>query len=104
MTDFTGRWFTSFGPMDLIQEGATVQGTYGAAGSIHGSVAGAKLTFQYAEPAESGEGWFVMRRQGKFSGEYVPEGGIHARSWDGVRGFDGIWDSSFGRMRIIQDE
>ena len=27
---FAGRWFTSFGPMLLREDGARVQGTYGA--------------------------------------------------------------------------
>jgi hypothetical protein len=104
MIHFTGRWFTTFGPMELEQNGDTVRGTYGLAGSIHGTVAGDSLTFEYSEPGETGDGWFALRRHGKFVGDYRPEGALQGRTWEGLRDFDGIWDSSFGRLRIIQSE
>src|SRR5262252_3913641 len=104
MNNFTGRWFTSFGVMELTQHGKAVRGTYGSVGSLHGSVDGDRLTFQYSEPGETGRGWFALRRHGKFVGEYVPDGALEGRSWDGLRDFDGIWDSSFGRLRLIQNE
>jgi hypothetical protein len=103
MTNFTGRWFTTFGPMDLTQEGSAVQGTYGRQGTLTGTVEGNKLIFRYAEPVEFGQGWFELRRHGKFTGEYLPEGSAQGHTWDGVRDFDGIWDSSFGRLRIVQE-
>jgi hypothetical protein len=103
MSNFTGRWFTTFGNMELAQEGPLVHGTYGRAGSLQGTVEGAKLTFQYAEPGETGQGWFALRRHGKFTGEYVPDGAFEGHTWEGLRDFDGIWDSSFGRLRMIQD-
>ena len=32
MGNFTGRWFTNFGAMELTQQGDGVRGTYGNAG------------------------------------------------------------------------
>ncbi len=104
MNDFAGRWFTTFGAMELTQEGQNVQGTYGRSGSIQGTVEGSQLMFQYTEPGETGDGVFTFLRHGKFAGEYTPDGGFQSRPWEGLRGFDGIWDSSFGRLRIIQNE
>jgi hypothetical protein len=104
MSDFTGRWFTTFGTMELKQEANDVRGTYGSAGSLEGSVTGDRLTFHYAEPAETGEGWFVLSRHGKFAGEYLPHGAFQGHTWEGQRDFDGIWESSFGRLRLIQNE
>jgi hypothetical protein len=103
MSPFAGHWFTTYGTMELTVEGNRVHGTYGRAGTLEGKLAGDKLTFDYTEPAESGHGWFVFKRHGKFAGEYTPAGG-HSHAWEGMREFDGIWDSSFGRLRLIQDE
>lgn len=106
MTDFSGRWFTTFGLMILRQEGRDVSGTYGADGSgcvIRGTVDGDKLTFEYEEPAERGTGWFVLARHGRFAGEYLAQGAPGARPWKGEREFDGLWESSFGRMRLVQE-
>src|SRR5438105_957195 len=104
MSDFNGRWFTTFGAMTLTQTGAQVDGSYGKAGALHGTVAGDRLTFDYAEPGEAGTGWFSLTRHGKFTGEYLPEGAYEGRPWEGRRDFDGIWDSSFGRLRIVHEE
>src|SRR4051812_23769566 len=104
MSNFTGRWFTTFGAMELTQQGNAVGGAYGNAGSLHGSVDGERLTFRYSEPGETGQGWFALRRHGKFAGEYVPDGAIQGHTWEGLRDFDGIWESSFGRLRLIQNE
>jgi hypothetical protein len=104
MTDYTGRWFTTFGAMELKQEGQNINGTYGRAGSLRGTVADGTLTFHYAEPGEAGQGTFSLLRHGKFAGKYMPDGAFQSQSWEGLRGFDGIWDSSFGRLRIIQNE
>ena len=104
MINYTGRWFTTFGAMDLTQNGRAVEGTYGRAGTIEGTVTGDRLDFQYAEPGETGQGTFTLLRHGKFAGRYAPDGGYQDFVWEGLRGFDGIWDSSFGRLRVIQDE
>lgn len=104
MTNFAGRWFTTFGLMELTQEGVHVQGTYGQVGSLHGTVEGDRLNFNYSEPSESGQGWFELVRHGKFAGEYTADGAALPRAWEGLRGFDGIWESSFGRLRFIQED
>ncbi len=103
-SNFTGRWFSTFGAMELTQKGKKVKGTYGRSGTISGTVADGKLSFQYEETGEAGEGWFVLRRHGKFTGEYIPNGAYEGYTWEGMRDFEGIWDSSFGRLRIVQEE
>ena len=58
--EFTGRWFTSFGPMILQQDGHQVRGTYGANGTenvLEGSITDAALAFRYQEAVEKGTGW-----------------------------------------------
>lgn len=107
MPDFTGRWFTTFGPMTLTQDGAQVTGEYGPPGigaKLSGTVEGIVFSFEYEEPAERGQGVFELARPGKFAGRYLAEGAAQWRPWDGQRGFDGIWESSFGRLRLIQEE
>jgi hypothetical protein len=107
MVDFSGKWLTSFGPMELSQDGLRVSGHYMSRGqrcSIGGAVVGSRFRFRYEEPGESGIGWFELPRYGKFAGEYTPDGGNRAGHWTGQREFDGIWDSSFGRLRLIQEE
>jgi hypothetical protein len=106
MSDFSGKWHTTFGPMDLAQEGPRVTGVYGpgAECSIEGAVADRRLTFQYQEPAVSGEGWFdLTRTDNAFFGQWRPEGAESWGEWIGERwGFDGLWDTSFGLMRLSQ--
>jgi hypothetical protein len=105
--DFSGRWATSFGTMTLHQDGARVSGTYGREGTentIDGTVADGGLMFAYKEGHEQGNGWFRLKRPGHFAGEYLAEGRARALPWQGWRGFDGLWDTSIGRFRFIQDE
>jgi len=104
MSDFAGPWFSTFGPMELTQEGNAVHGVYGRGNTLQGVLDGDKLRFRYAEPGQTGEGWFTLLRQGKFAGEYLADGAEHQRTWEGQRGFDGVWDSSFGRLRILHEE
>jgi hypothetical protein len=104
--DFSGRWTTSFGIMTLRQEGSRIAGTYGREGTecrIDGTVADGLLTFKYKEPVERGSGWFRLRRPGCFVGEYLAEGGWpRPRRWHGWRGCDGLWDTSIGRMHLVE--
>jgi hypothetical protein len=105
--DFAGRWFTSFGPMVLHQDGDRVTGTYGPTGLEHtleGTVTDGTLDFRYREVAEQGTGRFRLRRSGSFSGEYLAEGNPNTLPWQGWREFDGYWDTSLGRMRLFQDD
>ncbi len=103
---FAGTWFTTFGAMLLEHNGSGVSGSYryGAVeGTLKGTVRGRTLLFSYVEPSERGTGRFRLVRSGKFAGEYRPKGQRDARRWDGHRGWDGLWDTDFGRMRLAQD-
>ena len=104
MLNFAGSWLTSFGPMNLEQTGPQVHGTYGRDNRIEGRVVGERLEFHYEEPGEKGTGSFAMPRFGSFSGKYRPDGSHLDGSWTGYREFDGIWESSFGRLRLVQEE
>jgi hypothetical protein len=106
LADFSGRWATSFGTMTLRQSGTSVTGTYGRSGTestIEGMVAVDRLVFRYKEAAEQGTGWFRLRRPGCFSGEYQPEGTPRQLPWLGWRELEGLWDTSLGRLRLVQD-
>lgn len=107
MTDFAGQWHTTFGPMSLSRAGSRVSGTYlqgGVACRISGRLKGGDLEFTYEEPSERGHGRFRLLRHGCFAGEYLAEGATGPAPWSGQRGFDGIWDTSFGRMRLVEEE
>ena len=106
MTDFSGSWFTSFGIMQLEQRGSAVTGTYrygSADGRIEGSVRGSLLRLRYSEGAQSGSGEFLLLRYGIFSGSYTPGGQKTRHIWEGHRGWDGLWETDFGRLRMIQE-
>jgi hypothetical protein len=103
---FDGQWATSFGPMTLRQEGARVTGTYGRNGTentIEGTVEAGQFTFRYEEANERGTGCFRLRRPGSFGGEYLAVGNARSLPWQGWRGFDGLWDTSLGRLRLVQE-
>jgi len=107
MPQFTGRWSTTFGPMQLHQDADKVHGVYtsrGQACTITGRIEGERLVFDYEEPGEAGSGWFTLTRHGKFAGKYSPIGASAEGAWTGHREFDGIWESTFGRLRLIQEE
>ncbi len=106
MTDFSGRWVTTFGPMELTQEGRAVRGTYwnqGVPCDIEGEIDGNRLTFSYREPAEHGTGWFDQVRFGRFAGQWQAAGRDGGQEWHGHRAWDGVWETTFGRLRLIQD-
>jgi len=106
MTNFNGRWFTTFGPMELAQDGDRVQGFYNFQQNrcaIEGSVSDSRFQFRYQEPTVEGEGWFELVRHGRFAGQWRPEGHSRWSNWIGEREFDGIWDSSFGLLRLEQE-
>src|ERR1043165_2491999 len=106
MTTFAGRWLTSFGSMDLQQNGNRVQGTYGGQGTntIQGQLQADRFVFRYQEPHESGEGWFEQTNFGHFRGQYRADGSEAWRDWTGDREWNGIWETSFGRLRLVQEE
>lgn len=103
---FDGQWATSFGQMTLRQEGARVTGTYGRNGTentIEGTVEAGQFTFRYEEANERGTGSFRLRRPSSFSGEYLAVGNARSLPWQGWRGFDGLWDTSLGRLRLVEE-
>jgi hypothetical protein len=106
MANFSGRWFTTFGPMELIQDGNQVRGFYSMQQTscpIEGSVRDGKFYFTYQEPSVEGEGWFELVRHGRFAGEWRPKGAPKWSFWFGQREFEGIWETSFGLLRLVQE-
>jgi len=103
---FAGEWLTTFGWMTLEQRGSKVSGAYrygDTEGRLDGTLDGNVLRFEYREPNEQGQGVFHLLRAGRFSGSYTVAGSTRVRRWDGERGWDGIWDSDFGRVRLLQE-
>jgi hypothetical protein len=103
---FDGQWATSFGQMTLRQDGARVTGSYGRNGTenaIEGTLEAGQLMFRYEEAHERGTGWFRLRRPNSFSGEYLAERNARPLPWQGWRGYDGLWDTSVGRLRLVQE-
>lgn len=106
MTNFAGRWLTTFGPMQLQQDGKKIHGSYfdgDAENHIEGELKGTRFVFEYTEAAASGAGWFELLRPGKFQGEWKAKGDITYRAWVGERAFEGIWETSFGPMRLVHE-
>ena len=106
MNNYAGHWLSTIGPMELTQQGDHVEGTYDFQGiqcTLSGRVQNGRLVFTYREPTVTGEGWFELRRSGRFAGQWQPEGDTRWFPWEGWRLFDGIWDSTFGPLRLVQD-
>ncbi len=95
--------------MTIEQRGFDVTGVYhygnteGRITGTLGTVGGDTLRFRYEEPNERGEGVFRLLRAGKFTGSYTVAGEQHTRRWKGERGWDGLWVSDFGRMRLLHE-
>src|SRR5262245_43616580 len=104
MIDFSGRWFTTFGAMDLTQDGKHVHGSYGGLATLEGTVKRNRLVFRYQEPNAAGEGWFERQRYGKFTGRWRADGDEVWREWNGQRGYDGVWETTYGRMRLFHHD
>jgi hypothetical protein len=112
--DFSGQWETTYGLMTLEQKGVSVSGQYimgGERGSIEGKVQNRRLDFKYREPNASGEGWFELDAGGdRFSGSWRENGSSVWMPWVGTRTTDlrktfaGVWETSFGRMRLLENE
>src|SRR5947209_7903920 len=105
MSDFSGEWLSTFGPMILTQNGARVHGVYQMGPqecSLDGTIEDGVLRFRYREANAAGEGWFVLQRPGRFAGQWRPDGFSVWQAWQGERGFDGLWNSNFGPLRLIQ--
>ena len=107
MSDFAGDWITTFGHMSLSQDGSNVRGVYHMGPNectLEGTIQQGVLHFRYREPAVGGEGWFVLQRPGKFVGQWRQDGTNTWQIWQGERGFEGIWQSSFGPLRLVVGE
>ena len=101
-SSFTGSWLTTFGPMQLKQEGDQVTGSYSMQGvqcPVSGKVKEGKLEFTYQEGTTKGEGWFQLAGDGQsFAGKWRETGSIPWLNWKGTRsktetGFVGLWES-----------
>ena len=114
-SSFAGAWDTTYGRMTLTQEGDKVQGFYMMGRlrcPVEGHVEKAKLTFTYREGDTKGEGWFELAADGQsFEGRWRQQGETDWQHWEGKRvrkasftSFVGLWDTSYGRMRLIQRE
>lgn len=108
MTDFTGHWLTTYGPMDLHAEGRRLRGAYrcdNADCAIEGEVQDGRFVFTYQEPTVQGEGWFQPTRRGRaFTGRFRPSPEHPWQPWEGERpGFDGLWNTTFGLLRLVED-
>ncbi|MFO0969900.1 MAG: hypothetical protein U0793_30465 [Gemmataceae bacterium] len=107
MSTFSGSWFSTFGPLVLNEDGGHVHGHYSYSGrdcSLEGEIEDGRLVFTYHEPDHDGEGWFELKRDGKFVGAWRTALSPRWSTWEGTRGFDGVWDATFGRLRLIQEE
>ena len=110
---FEGPWVTTFGDMTLSASSDAVRGTYAMGGmlcDIEGRQKGDTLTFNYREPNASGEGWFQLSGDGEsFEGQWRERGAPAWQPWKGRRpgseraleGFAGLWNTSFGFMRLV---
>jgi hypothetical protein len=106
LANFSGRWFTTFGPMELIQDGDRVRGSYfmqQSSCAIEGMIRDGKFRFTYSEPTVEGEGWFELVRHGRFTGQWRPKDSSAWSPWRGEREFEGIWQTSFGLLRLVQE-
>ena len=75
--DFSGAWDTTYGFLEIEQDGQSVTGTYtyGGGSTIAGTVADGRLTFRYTEPTAAGEGWFELDPSNEsFSGSWHEDG------------------------------
>lgn len=114
VSDFSGAWDTTYGLLELTQEGAEVRGryTYGGGSTVLGTVEGNRLTFRYAEPTVEGDGWFELSPTGDtLNGQWKEDGSTDWFPWEGVRtaarpghvadtGWNGLFETTYGRMRL----
>ena len=112
--DFSGAWDTTYGFLEIHQDGSDVTGiySYGGGSAISGTVTENRLTFTYTEPTVAGEGWFDLGPGGEsFSGSWHENGGADWYPWTGTRtegrpgavassGFVGLFDTTYGRLRL----
>src|SRR5579871_4861215 len=115
---FAGSWDTTYGAMKLSQDGDKVMGSYEMEGqfcTLEGKMDKNRLVFTYREPNAHGEGWFDLASDGKsFVGKWRENGAGAWSDWSGKRRtaevsakndlFAGLWQTSYGRMRLVQKD
>ena len=92
-TNWDGIWETTFGQMNLAQDGNRVVGTYGTLGGwIEGEISGRVLSFRWSEPPMrsnpyyNGHGEFTLiAGHTNFNGWYKISGGSEEYKWNGTR-------------------
>ncbi len=114
-SDFSGKWTTTFGEMNLKQKENKIWGYY-ISGSlpnqIQGTVKEGRFEFEYNENGSTGTGWFGLSDDGNsFEGKWKEDGSNSTFNWKGDRekvidnsnfDFSGLWTSAFGKLRIIR--
>ncbi len=127
--DFSGRWETTFGIVELSQRGRLVEGRYTYAGgaTVTGRVDDeGVLRVRYVEPGARGEAWFALSPDGvAVAGSWRADGSLSWQPWTGVRAGDprgvqsaaaackpgpqrdliqlsGAWESDYGPLTIRQ--
>ena len=90
-TDFSGKWDTNLGDLEISQKGCdadgTLIGTGGGAYKIEGTVTDETFDFEWKGPKGRGMGYFKMDESGdKFVGETGEgEENTGQSKWDGER-------------------
>ncbi|MCG8650993.1 MAG: hypothetical protein MI861_14230, partial [Pirellulales bacterium] len=104
-----GNWATDYGILQLTQDGMSVEGDY-PLGTIKGTVKDRVLELRYKEANATGEAKFTFAKDfSTFQGTWREDGTDRWLPWNGRRlkpqplGFDGLWDTSFGPMRLTAD-
>ncbi len=92
---WTGHWSTTYGPMQLVQVGGLVSGSYtysspAVIGHVSGSVEGTTLRVRWVEGpggAGVGDAWFILSSDARsFVGSWVKEGDSSPPNpWTGFR-------------------
>lgn len=112
---FAGEWETTYGRMKLKVSGESATGTYRFAGGDVNDIAGKlvesgkKLNLTYTESNAAGAGSFTLSGDGQsFTGRWRENKSTQWLPWGGQRAmvpsedFSGVWKTSFGSMRLMQ--
>ncbi len=109
--NFQGVWETTYGELILRQAGDQVSGEYPGCSDFQGTVNGRRLEFQYREVSVKGNGWFELAEdQDQIAGHWQDDrqrqgpwiGKLVRRELPEER-FEGLWDTKFGPLRLVQD-
>jgi hypothetical protein len=70
---------------------------------IEGSLRDGKFHFTYRSRPLKARAGLRLVRHGRFAGQWRPKGSSTWSSWRGEREFEGIWETSFGLLRLVQE-